>query len=537
MPTIDDIARRAAAELRAEVRATLDVDARLATVASTGSVRPADVISIRRRWAWIGSAAVLVLGLVGAGIVIVRDDDPAPPTATSMPTPDSTDQTTTPTTVLVPTPSLTTIAATTPSTVPGATPSTSPSTSDASTTSTAASTTTERPATSTAADIVTLDATSRVFGAGVEVGVPPCAPDACPSVAVTEDGTLVAYEAATNTLRIAIRGSVFETTALAIAEDLDAEYGFLALTGPDDVAYLAVQPNDVQDPVGDLVAVSLSGPNAGAVITRATGVLDMSGDSDLVATRDGIVQVGCCGPEQRPDPGDSPVMTWVDREGDAVVRDGPQVSFVAGNDGFQVVRTDPDGAERRWMLPSELAARGTPDSVALLAGDVLAAWDDWTTQQQFVMRFTSSGEVQRVVLGELRVETFDPYGGAITYDGERYRSLQLPALAQPTDAIDFVHEGMASSYSTPQAAIDALLARWRVPDGCEAAPTADVVDQSGVDPVIATIAVRSGCDDSGAGFDLVVEIGSAADPPAGWYVQVATSRGACLRGASGTACV
>src|SRR5690606_16443649 len=84
----------------------------------------------------------------------------------------------------------------------------------------------------------------------------------------------------------------------------------LITAGPDGAVYLATPTGS--DPIGDLVAVSLTEGDAGREIERLVGRVDLSGDTDLVATADGLVEVGCCGPDQlRPAPDAAIVIGWI----------------------------------------------------------------------------------------------------------------------------------------------------------------------------------------------------------------------------------
>lgn len=116
----------------------------------------------------------------------------------------------------------------------------------------------------------------------------------CTQLANTEHGRIVAYDPVADALRLYDGSGQLQQGEVALTEPIADRAPTLEHIGPDDVVYLTVDTQGVSDPVRDLVAIPMAGPRAGTVIRSWTG-LDGS-DSDLVARKDGLRPVGCCGP-------------------------------------------------------------------------------------------------------------------------------------------------------------------------------------------------------------------------------------------------
>ena len=130
-----------------------------------------------------------------------------------------------------------------------------------------------------------------------------------------------------------------------------------------------VTPTSDSDPVGDLVAVSLTDDDAGREIDRAVGEADLSGDSDLVATAAGLVRVGCCGGDQvRPGPDSPVVMTWV---GPSAGEPQPMPTISVDGTGLVTV------GDRIWQveLGDGAGQRGMPPITATFDGGFVGAFD------------------------------------------------------------------------------------------------------------------------------------------------------------------
>lgn len=372
-----------------------------------------------------------------------------------------------------------------------------------------------------------------------------CQVDDCPSVAVAADGTIVSYDEASQTITVGRRASA-PPRSLPVTGAPESTVGYLVAVGPDDVAYVVMQPVGVADPVGDLVAIALSGADAGAVVASAPGVVDLSGDSSLVETRTGLVSVGCCGLDPvTPDPSRQPLLGWVDRSGRPVTFDGPVVSMERVGQGeleqVVFVRTDLDGSRTTWPVPADevFGMRGTASATAAPGdGSLLVTWWDVANGGQRLLRLRPDGGVEDIVVQEnLGVVALSPFGAAVVRSGAQFQLWQLPGFTGPADATAEVVELVGPGpFDSPDALVDRLLTALIRPDGCDAFPTAIVVDRSEVRAgVVFTIAARSGCDDSGAGADIQVSL--VEELSGTWVVARAERRVLCLRGAAGDSCI
>ncbi len=367
----------------------------------------------------------------------------------------------------------------------------------------------------------------------------PCQPDACPTVAVAPDGTIVSYDDTSNTIVVGQRGSA-PPRSVPVA-GAPPVVGFLVAVGPDDVAYLVVQPVGVVDPIGDLIAVPLSGDGAGAVVASAPGVVDLSGDSSLVATRTGLVPVGCCGFDAvTPDPARAPLLGWVDRSGASITLDGPVVSMERTDETVSLVSTDADGTRATWAVPADevFGMQGMPDARVPADGSLLVTWWNVADGGQRLLRLLADGGVEEIVVQPtMSVVALSPFGQAVVYDGSRFQLWQLPAFTTFTDATaDVVDRVGPGSFESPDAIVDQLLQALIRPTGCDVFPTATVVDRTdGPGSVAFTVAARSGCDDSVGGADYQLSV--VQDANGSWRVDGAQRRELCTRGASGDVCV
>lgn len=219
----------------------------------------------------------------------------------------------------------------------------------------------------------------------------------CASLGLTLDDVAITYDPATGTLTRHDAAPVAAVTALGNA--------FIETIGPDDVVYLAVIPPPGNDPIGDIVAVSAAADDLGRQLRRWPGAADLSGDSDLVPTPDGLVAVGCCGPDQvRPAP-DAPVaFPWIGRDGGEIRADIPVVRWDLSTQTVTV-------GDRQWQLdlPTDAGGRGMPEIVTSSSGGFAGAFASAdgieTTLVVGIDRFTSTVDV----LG---------YPVAITSDGQ-----------------------------------------------------------------------------------------------------------------------
>jgi hypothetical protein len=206
-----------------------------------------------------------------------------------------------------------------------------------------------------------------------------CVPGStCTQLAATEDGRVVVFDPTDNSLTVYSASGIAETT-VPVAPLLTDQYEFLEHVGPDDVAYMRVTPIASPDPISNLIAIPLRGPNAGKEVARYES-LDGTGDSVLVPQATGLAVVGCCGAlTTRPLP-DATVYPYVDSTGGVITSTAPYFRLDLGESGNQLVRTDGD-SERAFVLPTPLhAPRDIPTLVATNDGgalglDYLAAAD------------------------------------------------------------------------------------------------------------------------------------------------------------------
>lgn len=184
----------------------------------------------------------------------------------------------------------------------------------------------------------------------------------CASLGLTLDDVPITYDPATGTLTRHDPTPVAAVTALGNA--------FIETVGPDDVVYLAVLPPPGNDPIGDIVAVSAAEGDIGRELRRWPGAADLSGDSDLVPTPDGLVAVGCCGPDLvRPAP-DAPVaFPWIGRDGGEIRADIPVVRW------DRSTRTVTVGDQQSQLdLPAAAGGRGMPEIVTSSSGGFAGAF-------------------------------------------------------------------------------------------------------------------------------------------------------------------
>ncbi len=244
-----------------------------------------------------------------------------------------------------------------------------------------------------------------------------CEPTQCQSVGSTADGIIVSYDRIARSITLhTAQPTVVDVSGV---DGLDPILTYLTQVGPGDVAYLVTQQTDTGDPVGDLVAVALSGPKAGQQVARAVGAVDLSGDSDLVPTNDGLVSVGCCGFEaQRPADGASPVMRWVDTDGAPITDDGPvmQLEFV---DGSLVVTRREGGTDRSWTVANvPIGFRGMPPAVATTDGGAMVfvqdTFDSESPSRLVILRVDGSMEERSIA--PYYPTVLMPDGSLIVYD-------------------------------------------------------------------------------------------------------------------------
>jgi hypothetical protein len=402
---LDESARRAAVAARREAEELIDARAGLAELhrRAGASSRLYAVPSTRgwarwrngtaRTWVVVGTSVAVAAALV-AGVFMVREPDrritPAP-VATEAPTPiSSPTEVTEVTEVTVVAPQDTTGAPQDTTGAPGP---------DEETTTSMETTTTVAP--------------PMVF---TSVGVQWACAVGCPQLAVTPSGRVVLFDTERGFMLVDSTGALLRTVPLAVGHDVTPGGAILVYVSDDEVAYVLVG-DEVPDPVGTLYAISLAEDNAGVVLVSLSG-MDMSGDSDLAATAGGLVVVGCCGNDLvRPSPDVEPAMAWMHSDGGppetqvAAVR----IELGAADGSADIVRIDPDGAERRWTVTDVVVPRGVPRLIPTDDGGAMAALpsgDDPFSNGRIV-RVHPDGTATEVDVSPWRVTALEPGGSAI----------------------------------------------------------------------------------------------------------------------------
>jgi hypothetical protein len=388
---MDELLFKLGHDVRADVEASVDADgAWLDHVARVESA-PMGPESSQSHWGWIlGAAAVLTIVVAGA-VLLVRDED-------SLRTDDS--PTTTESVDSLPVapassvPALETIAPTTDS--PIATTNAAPTT----------------VAIETPPPTTIPPHTRDPEHSGIERR---CVGDRCTQLVADPTGTVVSYDPDT---RVLTRHSVPEVTAPVPFEG-DV---FLVSAGPDGAVYMQTPTSNI-DPIGDLVAVSLVEGDAGREIDRAIGEADLTGDSDLVVTADGLVRVGCCGPDQVLPAVDSPlVMAWV---GPTAGEAQPARTFRFDTDGWVI-------GDRYWPveLGDQVGIRGMPPITATLDGGFLAIFADTSGMGVTLARGWPDGTVSQLETSDFPA-LLEPSGRALYAEDDRFVRVEL--FQPPTD--------------------------------------------------------------------------------------------------------
>jgi len=200
----------------------------------------------------------------------------------------------------------------------------------------------------------------------------------CTSVALTEDGRIVTLDPVGLSLRVHDFAGENVLIDQPIAEVLDDVGPELVTVGPDDVAYIRTFPRTGTESAGELLAVPLDGPQAGAVVRRSTG-LPVSGGTAVEPRRSGLAIFLCCGNVSdgtfpRPDVRIAP---WVDRDGNAVESGAPSFELAVGDAGNSLTRVDAgdDQVRQSFQLPAAVGTpQGFPDVVAADDGGALASY-------------------------------------------------------------------------------------------------------------------------------------------------------------------
>jgi hypothetical protein len=125
----------------------------------------------------------------------------------------------------------------------------------------------------------------------------------------------------------------------------------------------------------DVVAVTLASGDAGRELARWRDLEEVSGDSELVGTREGLVALPCCGPEiERPDPQAPVLVPWLDRDGQETSIEGPVIRVEVDPPRLTIHRDD--GGTRSWTVEpgGDWQPRGMPSVLPTFDGGFIA----WT---------------------------------------------------------------------------------------------------------------------------------------------------------------
>lgn len=397
MSSVDEQLRNLVRAARAEVEREVDVDAEWTSSGTWRAGAPEPQGRGGSRWLWMAAAAAVLALVIGAAVVLSGDDGdltvvPGDEPSSSLPD------------VVVPETSTTTLAPTSTTIAPGEEATTT-------TTTVLSTTTTTTPFASGPAPVPWRDFPWERTPIGRT-----CDDQAtwCTLLAADPTGEVVSLDP---TLGLLTRHG-----RPAVVADLPGDLvdPFIVAVGPDDVVYLNVQSPAFDDPVGDLVAISLADDDAGREVRRWPEALDRSGDIDLVATPEGLVGVGCCGPEQtRPEVGAPVAFPWVDRSGAEVVSPKPTVRI--HTDTLEIERDD-----HRWSIgygADDLMLRGMPPIVPTFDGGFVAALER-TDNNVVVVRGWPDGSTEHVVV-DAYPALLEPTGTVVLPDGDFFARVQL----------------------------------------------------------------------------------------------------------------
>ncbi|HRE01372.1 MAG TPA: hypothetical protein PLV68_08735, partial [Ilumatobacteraceae bacterium] len=262
------------------------------------------------------------------------------------------------------------------------------------------------------------------------LGVDASCPEQCSAWGVLADGALVRFDRATAVVTALGPPSWTLDISATVGTNGDA---WLVAIGPADVGYFTVPSRVNPGEADDLVAIALTGNEAGHEVGRRANVFGT--DSRLVPTVEGIVSVGCCGlPSIRPPADAELVMAWVDATGAVTTDQGARLSMEFVTGGVRVVRLD-GTAQREWTIatPINLAYRGVPPMVALDDGGVLIFLEDSFgmagNEPARLLHLSTDGDVADVMYQPVgRPFLLTPSGSAVVNLGNQY------ALISPEDA-------------------------------------------------------------------------------------------------------
>ena len=165
------------------------------------------------------------------------------------------------------------------------------------------------------------------------------------------------------------------STTVFFDESFAPSSAFLLDVGPGDIAYVWwIAPGAESATVS---AFELGGAESGRLVRQFEAPVDRSGDTELVPTRLGFVELGCCGVEPTRPPTEARVVVpWVDRNGAEIVADDRSVFVVTVNERLGIEADRPDGTSQSWDVSfGDVAPRGMPYLFELDDGRVVAILD------------------------------------------------------------------------------------------------------------------------------------------------------------------
>lgn len=253
-------------------------------------------------------------------------------------------------------------------------------------------------------------------GSGIEGSCVRATPN-CTQLVHAADGTPVTYEPTT---RVLTRHSTPEVS-VTLPESYGGA-GYVLHAGPDDVVYLQVAPAVPGEQAADVVAVRLAADDSGREVGRWADVANNVGDSELVPTSEGLVNVNCCGPDAvRPAPQGEVLVPWLDRSGAEIVSDAPMIRVEITYPSLTVHRDDPiTGDTRSWTYQpgGDWMPRGMPRIVPTFDGGFIAA--EYGSAGTSIARGFVDGTVEQIVLDDpvLFADSIDPAGRFLLGDTE-----------------------------------------------------------------------------------------------------------------------
>jgi len=248
-----------------------------------------------------------------------------------------------------------------------------------------------------------------------------------------------------------------------VGTQLPDDYGlwpWLYHAGPDDVVYLQVDPAVPAELGADIVAVTLADGDAGREIGRWADVANNVGDSELVATPDGLVNVNCCGPDAvRPAPDAEVLVPWIDRGGATVTSAAPTIHVELDVASMMIARTDavPAGT-REWNVrpAGDWLGRGMPHIVPTFDGGFVAA--AYGGVDTTIIRGWPNGDIEQVVIADVLSVELDRSGRFVLADGERLVRVEPFADRTVRPGEQAVVDVDAGTVSLPE--LDEISATW-----------------------------------------------------------------------------